>query len=648
MAEATQSKAASGIWVNTAFLAVLIGFLIGGSVVLIEERGQAIVHAEEELVAGTRVLEANVLTALTEAETLVGIYGRLKSDADRSMAAFVDRIAPQMDAVIADLPAIKQMVLTDAAGVIAHAQNPRLIGISMGDSVLYRVHEVTGGSMLSFGAITTLPEDGAQVPVLPASWPMRDSVGRLLGVIIVYIDLEVVAGQFMTAVAHTDRLAAWYRSGTGTVVVATAEGAVTNGSVQLIDPPRFAALGATVHVGPLAGRGGPWLIAGAPLDEFGSVVALAVPRTDALTEWREYAVRWIVGSLIAVAVCGGFAGVALTATAGRRHLAEDAADRARLLRVAETTARTGFFVIENDTNRVRLSDGAREVLGLRAAQVGLNELFARLAPVDGPRLAEAINRARQDPDACFELEVALKLGTAETEHLRIRAEPELDRVNRPVGILGTVFDLTEQKKLADSLLAAEARFRDVSPIDDVTGLPTRRYFLDRAKHEALRGARYQQPIAFLAIDLDDFKTVNQVHGRQIGEEAIKRFTGAMQDALRETDIMGRLGGEEFGVILPNATVPGARQLGRRLCRLAEAVHVPSDAGKVVLTLSIGVALQRPGETNPRDIMRRADSAMYQAKAEGRNRVLFDPVDEARDDENTVPLHPADEAKTAEG
>jgi diguanylate cyclase (GGDEF)-like protein/PAS domain S-box-containing protein len=186
---------------------------------------------------------------------------------------------------------------------------------------------------------------------------------------------------------------------------------------------------------------------------------------------------------------------------------------------------------------------------------------------------------------------------------------------RIVGLCGISTDITELKRL-QRLLEKQAH------TDHLTGVYNRGYFIARAEQELNRAARYDSPLSLLMLDLDFFKQVNDRHGHKMGDNVLKKLGEVCQQSLREADIIGRLGGEEFAVLLPETGPNEARETAERLRLLIDAIRVPLEHGSLPLriTVSIGVAVLATREDNLDMLLERADQALYLAKEAGRNRV----------------------------
>jgi len=157
--------------------------------------------------------------------------------------------------------------------------------------------------------------------------------------------------------------------------------------------------------------------------------------------------------------------------------------------------------------------------------------------------------------------------------------------------------------------------------DTLTGLYNRRHFYDLGDREIERNKRYHSPLSILLIDLDHFKKINDLYGHDTGDHVLQEVTRSFANALRKMDIPGRLGGEEFVILLPETQVDQAVYVAERLRQVVENTRIKAGSELVSITASIGVATMNPDIPNLQALINSADKAMYLAKDGGRNRVV---------------------------
>lgn len=183
-------------------------------------------------------------------------------------------------------------------------------------------------------------------------------------------------------------------------------------------------------------------------------------------------------------------------------------------------------------------------------------------------------------------------------------------------LLGMSTDITERKHLEDELLR-------LATTDDLTRLSNRRHFLERAESTLSRSRRYSEPLALLMCDIDFFKNINDTFGHAVGDRALCRVADIIRSSLRDTDLAGRIGGEEFAILLVQTSLENAHEVADRLRQAIEACPILLDDGHPIsLTISIGIATPvYPMETLA-TLLQHADQALYAAKRQGRNRVCL--------------------------
>ncbi|MEJ0071129.1 MAG: GGDEF domain-containing protein [Pseudomonadota bacterium] len=181
--------------------------------------------------------------------------------------------------------------------------------------------------------------------------------------------------------------------------------------------------------------------------------------------------------------------------------------------------------------------------------------------------------------------------------------------------VGTLFLRTEITPLA-------RRLRELATIDGLTGAFNRRAFMRFGELELAAARRYRRPFTMLMIDADHFKKVNDVYGHDAGDAVLRALSATLRKQLRDVDLFGRLGGEEFAVALPQTPAAGAVQVAERIRRALADLEVATGGNRLRFTVSIGVAAFPEAGDNVEALLKSADQALYAAKQGGRNRVIL--------------------------
>lgn len=185
---------------------------------------------------------------------------------------------------------------------------------------------------------------------------------------------------------------------------------------------------------------------------------------------------------------------------------------------------------------------------------------------------------------------------------------------------GTLTEILSVGNDITALKRAEEKLRELATTDPLTGLFNRRQFLEVGEHETERAIRYGIPLAVMMVDLDYFKSINDRYGHDVGDKVLEAHAHVMRNALRKVDIVGRMGGEEFAVVLPYTSLEEARVSAERLRALMQEARVVTDSGTLQFTISVGVAEITDHCRDLHSLLKAADGALYSAKTKGRNRV----------------------------
>ena len=160
-------------------------------------------------------------------------------------------------------------------------------------------------------------------------------------------------------------------------------------------------------------------------------------------------------------------------------------------------------------------------------------------------------------------------------------------------------------------------------IDPLTKSLTRRHFFNMAESEFLRYSRYRRPLSILILDADDFKNINDTYGHHAGDIVLRSFSLVALEQKRAQDTFGRLGGEEFGLLLPETNLEQARIVAERIQKAWEQTPSNMDGEMIHSTVSVGGAEAAQNDKSFEDTLRRADRMLYKAKERGKNQVAME-------------------------
>jgi diguanylate cyclase (GGDEF)-like protein len=248
--------------------------------------------------------------------------------------------------------------------------------------------------------------------------------------------------------------------------------------------------------------------------------------------------------------------------------------------------------------------------------------LAAMSP-DDPRLKDGVGRiflAARSP-LLNKLDEVVKVHQQASEHqLEILERIQIGSlVVVLVTLLAEAFGIF--RPMVNRIVQYTRELIHVAATDPLTGAFNRRSFTERSMAELGRASRYNRPTSILMIDIDRFKSINDTYGHGGGDAVLKALVACLHESVRPSDILGRLGGEEFAIILPETDLAGAEVAAERIRCAVAALNVALETGMVDFTVSIGVERFTDQATTLKPAMDLADRALYQAKADGRNRVV---------------------------
>jgi len=276
------------------------------------------------------------------------------------------------------------------------------------------------------------------------------------------------------------------------------------------------------------------------------------------------------------------------------------------------TVPTGIVVLDGEGASGMANRRAAELLGIPAGTVAASVLADRM----GALRARCHNRdalealyQRLQADVDYHVTTTWLLDGA---HIEVETHPILGSGRQ--GRIWMLHDVTVQERLAEEL-------RVRAQTDALTGLPNRRHFFEEGL-KAVAAAGRDSVLSALLLDIDHFKSINDSFGHPVGDEVLRELAIRSRGLLRGHDLMARIGGEEFAVLLPYTRPPEAVDIAERLRAAFAGIPVATQGGPVPVTISLGGAMLSTAGESFEGLLRRADVALYEAKRAGRNRVVF--------------------------
>jgi diguanylate cyclase len=280
---------------------------------------------------------------------------------------------------------------------------------------------------------------------------------------------------------------------------------------------------------------------------------------------------------------------------------------------------TGLCVLDVDKKVIRINDAYARMIGVKKQEAEgrpCHELFGiALCHTDNCLLDQVRKTGER-----VEHEVEIEFPDGKSRVYIVTGNPLHGIGGELAGIVESYNDITERKHM-------ELELQRLATIDSLTGAYNRRFFMEMAEKDLARFHRYGFHLSLIMFDLDLFKNINDTHGHGVGDQVLSRTGELVLRHLRESDYLGRLGGEEFGVLLVDCTLEQAGIVAQRLRESIEAEEIVRDGGSIRFTASFGAAEIQEGE-DLAGLLARADEALYQAKNSGRNQVVLSSLNDS--------------------
>ena len=556
-----------------------------------------------------RATHSTVTATIDEVERLVLLAGDAEERQVRRLLERLHRLAPDRETLHWVASALREYVtkIVEVSGEAAGAPAP-------------------AGAEATAGVPARTAATRVEVALLELQ--LRGLVGRARRLDDVVLEHHEVAGALIAAQNGAPERLAWLgRSGVRAAALGLWTGGPDDGNLRLAglhDPDGITGLRAgTADLVPV-GSFPPAPLLDAVDAAAGEVCLVVAVRTGA-RDWGLLAAltRVDVGSPRETFL--HWAGLLCAALEVQELQASARVSEERLARVA-AASQDGLWDLDLVTSRLDLSDRCRALVGAPdSADLSIEGWVEVAHPDDRAAVAAGLERAASPAagDEAVELEYRVVAPDGSQRWVLSRAIGIRDERGGIGRVLGSLADVTPRKELEEQL-------RHRALYDPVTGLPNRRLFLDRlAAAVAHPRRRPAVGYAVLFLDLDGFKLVNDSLGHLAGDQLLAVVAARLRDELRAVDTAARFGGDEFAVLLFDPAPEEVLVVARRIQdRIAEPVVVGGQ--EVAVTASVGVALSQTGYTDPEDVLRDADIAMYDAKGSRRGSAsVFDPTMHAR-------------------
>jgi diguanylate cyclase (GGDEF)-like protein len=288
-----------------------------------------------------------------------------------------------------------------------------------------------------------------------------------------------------------------------------------------------------------------------------------------------------------------------------------------------------ILITDDNPNNIKVAGSTIATIGYKiaVAQNGLDTIkFAQkkhpdlivldvmMADMDG---IETCEKLKDDPNTS-DIPVIFLTAKNDTDTIKKCFEAgAVDYITKPFNN----YELIARVKVHAELQISKKKLKKLASQDELTGLNNRRMFFEKAELELHRVERYKRSLSVMMCDLDNFKNINDTYGHPFGDKVLRKIAEATTETFRDVDVIGRLGGEEFGIMVPETHLGGAITAAERFRKAIEKLEVVTDDGEIVkISVSIGLAMYPSNGCDLAKLIKGADTALYQAKDNGKNQI----------------------------
>lgn len=304
----------------------------------------------------------------------------------------------------------------------------------------------------------------------------------------------------------------------------------------------------------------------------------------------------------------------------RKKKEDDITRSERFLQMIFDSIRDPFCIFDSDYRIVRANDAYARLKQRAVEDIVGKTCFKVLEGRDNVCDGCIIQTTLQSGDPCAK-EKKVLLKTGEEMWLEIYSYPIEDRDGRVTHVIEYTRDITERKRAEDDHKRLIKRLEYLSSIDGLTGLLNRRALTEQLEYEIDRARRYNAELSLILCDLDNLKEINDTYGHRAGDLAIQLVSATLRNSLRNADIAGRYGGDEFLIIAPQTSLEGAKSIAEKIIIALQDTELPLDkTTRLAVSVSLGVAGLKSSDEDMDSLVSRVDAALYNSKSAGRNRL----------------------------
>jgi len=279
-----------------------------------------------------------------------------------------------------------------------------------------------------------------------------------------------------------------------------------------------------------------------------------------------------------------------------------------------------FNIVDRDYRIVKFNDAYCRMKNIPARELFDKKCYEALHGRNSACDDCVVVKTFQSKDPCAKEKRVVQANGSDM-WIEIYTYPILDQQGNVTHVVEYARDITDRRKSEEEKKQLIEKLNYLSATDSLTGLRNRRALTDTLHHEIERSQRYDTELSLILCDLDKFKPINDTYGHAAGDAALQAVSEALKTSLRKTDILGRYGGDEFMIILPETSLAGAKMLAEKVRLAVSAIELSvANNKRIGLSLSLGVAGCCAPAENIDTLVRLADSALYASKQGGRNKV----------------------------